>query len=216
MSSTLSSLIGSQATGALASTASPIIGPTAAALLFGTTRSLAGVIPDIVVEERHTDQLMITEHPVEQGAPITDHAFKVPPEVVVRAGWSNSGIAGLVDGGLDESRVRRIYEQLLTIQASRQPFMILTGKRIYKNMLFREISVETDKHTEYCLFVEAVCRNVRIVQTASTAVTPTSTQANPASTASVVNVGQVQTTQVSPQVAANFPWAGSDTSATAA
>lgn len=50
--------------------------------------------PDILaqatIEERHTDDLEVTEHPVEQGAMISDHAYKRPAEVVLRLGWSNS------------------------------------------------------------------------------------------------------------------------------
>lgn len=60
------------------------------------------LIPDATIEEVHTDDLEITEHPVEQGAAISDHAFKRPAEVVITAGWSdspnNSGIANTLIG----------------------------------------------------------------------------------------------------------------------
>ena len=48
------------------------------------------VIPQVTVEERHHDELEITEHPVQQGASIADHAFKRPSEITVKAMWSNS------------------------------------------------------------------------------------------------------------------------------
>lgn len=44
----------------------------------------------ITIEETHTDELEITDHPVQQGAAIADHAFKLPAEVVIKMGWSNS------------------------------------------------------------------------------------------------------------------------------
>ena len=47
-------------------------------------------IPQATIEERSHDELEITEHPVEQGAAIADHAYKRPAEVVIRAAWSNS------------------------------------------------------------------------------------------------------------------------------
>lgn len=50
------------------------------------------VAPGIVIEENHVDTLDITDHPVEQGASITDHAFKLPATVVLRLGWSNSAV----------------------------------------------------------------------------------------------------------------------------
>lgn len=55
-----------------------------------TTRKIGSIVANITVEERHQDDLEITDHPVEQGASITDHAFKRPSEVVVKVSWSNS------------------------------------------------------------------------------------------------------------------------------
>lgn len=50
------------------------------------------IIADATIEELHTDELEITEHPVEQGAAIADHAFKHPAEVVLNLAWSNSPV----------------------------------------------------------------------------------------------------------------------------
>jgi hypothetical protein len=59
-------------------------------------------IPDATIEEVHTDDLEITDHPVEQGTVISDHAFKRPSELVITAGWSdspnNSGLANQIVG----------------------------------------------------------------------------------------------------------------------
>lgn len=63
-------------------------------------------MPDIsamaTVRERHMDQLEITDHPVEQGASISDHAFKRPAEVTLEIVWSNSPV---VSNGLINSAV---------------------------------------------------------------------------------------------------------------
>ena len=47
------------------------------------------------IEEMHADELVITSHPIEQNAPITDHAYKMPSELVIRMAWSNSPTIGL-------------------------------------------------------------------------------------------------------------------------
>lgn len=65
--------------------------------------ALAPIIAQAVIEEVHDDELTITEHPIEQGAAISDHAYKQPSEVVISCGWSNSpsnpgGIVGLAVG----------------------------------------------------------------------------------------------------------------------
>lgn len=51
---------------------------------------LQDITAQAVIEERHTDEMEITEHPVEIGASISDHAYKLPSEVIIRMAWSNS------------------------------------------------------------------------------------------------------------------------------
>lgn len=59
-------------------------------------------IPDATIAEVHTDDTEITDHPVEQGTVISDHAFNRPSELVVTAGWSdspnNSGLPNQIIG----------------------------------------------------------------------------------------------------------------------
>ena len=135
-------------------------------------RSVGDIAFEVTVEERHDDSLTITEHPVEKGAAISDHAYKNPMEVVITAGISGK------DG---ESVPKETYEKLLELQASREPFTIITGKREYENMLVQGISVTTDENTENVLMVTLDCREVIIVETETTQV-PASRQAHAAKT----------------------------------
>jgi hypothetical protein len=146
-------------------------------------RNIGGLVAHVTVEEHHEDDLVITEHPVEQGAAITDHAYKRPAMVRIRAGWSNSpvplntGLASIplnVLGSLAQTAaafagpaeyVKDVYERLIKLQASLQPFTIVTGKRIYSDMLFQSLMVTTDEKTENVLMVMAVCKQIIRVQT---------------------------------------------------
>lgn len=60
------------------------------------------VIPQVTIEEEHMDEMEITEHPVEQGSNIADHAFNRPALLVIRAGWSNSpsGSSGVLNAAM--------------------------------------------------------------------------------------------------------------------
>ena len=60
------------------------------AMILGGSRQIGTIIPEVVIEEMHRDRLIITDHPVESGAAISDHAFKMPVEVDMRVGWSDS------------------------------------------------------------------------------------------------------------------------------
>lgn len=59
-------------------------------------------VPHATLEERHEDEMEITDHPVEQGTVISDHAFKRPSCRHDQFGWSdspnNSGLANQLIG----------------------------------------------------------------------------------------------------------------------
>jgi hypothetical protein len=171
-------------------------------------RSIGGFTAQVVFEETHVDELVITDHPVETGARISDHAYMKPSEVTIRCGWSNSptasglvaGLLGAVTGtingitslfsGNSESQVQAMYKSLLDLQRSRIPFEIQTGKRIYSNMLVQSLRIVTDKENENTLAVTAVCREVLMVSVQiATVAAPAASQADPAATQSPVSKG---------------------------
>jgi len=127
-------------------------------------RSIGDIAMDVTIEESHTDDMEITEHPVEQGASITDHAYLKPASVTIRAGVSDSGGTGTGD-----RRCVEYYQKLRELQGKREPFDLVTGKRTYKNMLIKSLNVVTEAETENVLMVTAELREVILVsvQTAS-------------------------------------------------
>lgn len=48
------------------------------------------IIAQAVIEEQHQDEMEVTQHPVETGAPITDHAYVRPAHLKLVLMWSNS------------------------------------------------------------------------------------------------------------------------------
>lgn len=141
-----------------------------------SAQALTPFSAQVTMEEVHIDELVITDHPVEYGASVTDHAYKRPAELLLRLGWSNSGVQSLLsalsnvpstlvgDGG-DFNYMRTLYNKLLTLQESRIPFDVTTGKRKYRNMLIRSLTVPTDDKTEHSLVVTMVLRQVILAQT---------------------------------------------------
>lgn len=154
------------------------------ALISHGARSIGTIIPDVVVEELHHDLMMITQHPVETGATISDHAFKMPSTVQITGGFSNSTAQAV-------GYVQFVYQEFLALQASRVPFDVATGKRQYTNMLIADIGVTTDSKSEFALNFIAVLQEV--ILTGSALTQPASTQAMPQQTASVSNSGAAST-----------------------
>jgi hypothetical protein len=145
----------------------------------------------VTLEERHHDELVITDHPVEQGAAISDHAYKKPSELTMTIGWSNSSLASI--GTLQFGNYSRsTYQDLLALQKQRIPFDISTGKRKYSNMLIQSLDTTTDAKTENSLIATLHCREVIIVQTTTTQLQPAANMASPQKTAATSNTGTKQ------------------------
>ena len=186
-------------------------------MLFGQARDIGGIIPDVILEEHTQDTLVITDHPVEYGATISDHAYKAPVELMMRVGYTpqsillNSAISmiagavGAVGGGTSGAggitpekligieSMPEMYKAFLDLQASREPFDVLTPKRAYKNMLITSISMTTDNASENALILDVGMREVIITKTALIDGKPQSEQAMPEKTESPANAG-VKTT----------------------
>ncbi|BBT72368.1 phage baseplate protein [Klebsiella sp. WP8-S18-ESBL-06] len=158
------------------------------------SRKIGLIIPDVVVSEKHSDTLEITEHPVEIGAAVADHAYKRPSEVVMEVGFAGGG--SLLDF-VDTSSIglslglspQETYQELLDLQIRRIPFDVVTGKRLYSNMLIRALEVTTDKTTENVLSAVLTLREVLITQTQQITVANKSDMKDGASTSAVANAG---------------------------
>jgi Dit-like tail protein len=164
------------------------------------TRSIApdvatggGLVAEVTISEDHEDELLITDHPVELGAMMSDHAYKRPPTLRLRVGWSNAY-------GKTATYARSIYAQLLNLQVLRQPFQVYTGKRFYANMLVQLIREVTDKNTEYVLLADISLRQVFLVSTKTTSAASVNPNPNaqlaPQATGTTIDSGAQQTQAV--------------------
>ena len=135
-------------------------------------RKIGNIDVQVILNESTSDTLTITKQPVQQGASITDHSYKEP------TGFSATM---LFKDNLTTS-LSKIYQNLLDLQNLKEPFDIITPKRIYHNMLMATISQTTDKATENCLSISMSFQEVIIVSVSTTSV-PRQKQRNPKVTA---------------------------------
>ena len=185
-------------------------------------RQIGEFVAQVTIEEAHVDELEITDHPVEQGASITDHAFMRPAEVTIRAGWSNSpgssdllgslgnAITGTIGGissilsGNSVSQIKDIYARFQEMQRSRIPFDIYTGKRYYTNMLVKSLRETTTAERENSMILVIQCRQILIVKPATTGsvTAEPAAQAQPGDTNPTADLG---TKQLAPATNYNVP-----------
>jgi len=123
-------------------------------LYFRPARAIGGFIAQCTVMEDHRDSLVITQHPVERGAAITDHAFKSPPVVIVEAGWA-----------ADPPLLMALYKQIVQMQDSAEPFTVFTGKRVYDDMLVSQMRTITDNRNANTMIISFILQHIILVST---------------------------------------------------
>ncbi len=154
------------------------------ALIMRNREAIGSIIPDVVIEESYEDKLAITQHPVEKGATVSDHAYRQPRQVDMRIGWSDSS-------GKSTASSRDSYDALLSLQNEREPFTVFTGKRIFENMLVAGVSVTNDQKTKHAVLATVRLQEVIIVSVQKGGVQG-ALQSQPQKTAGTANMGQVQ------------------------
>jgi hypothetical protein len=180
-----------------------IFPPVTLQTLFGKKRLIvspgSSITIQVVISEETNDTLTITKQPVQTGASITDHAYQEPTVFTMtflqQVGSSNTDIGSNVKNTLDQLRspfandgLANLYAGFLDLQSSREPFKVVTPKRIYNNMLLAVLRQNTDKRTENILSLSCTFQQVILVSVGSVQVSPGS-QRNAAATQATQNGG---------------------------
>lgn len=143
-------------------------------LLLGRSRSIEAmdggeaIIPDVVISESHTDTVMVTSHPVDTGADISDHAVVEAAVVTCTFAWSDS--SRLINSALDRSilqgleTTKDVYQKLLELKDARQPLRVSTGKRTYENMIITSLSTTSTVDTESAAIIEITFQEIFMAQ----------------------------------------------------
>jgi hypothetical protein len=115
--------------------------------------SRIGPIPvSVIISEDHCASIGITEIPIETGAKVSDHSYVEPKKLDLEFGDENGTAT---------------YEALVRFQESRTPFVMMTGFKMYSNMLIKELKVKRDEDYSRVLKGTASLQEVIIVMTSS-------------------------------------------------
>ncbi|ENS4774806.1 MULTISPECIES: phage baseplate protein [Klebsiella pneumoniae complex] len=166
------------------------------------SRRIGLMIPDVVVSERHSDALEVTEHPVERPTSagtgfIADHAYRRPSEVVMEIGFAGGGslldfydTAGIgLSTPLNNMGPKEVYAELLKMQQERQLLDVTTGKRLYTNMVIRSLDVTTERTSENVLMATVTLREIITSQTQTVSVAAKENMKEGVNTSAVQNSG---------------------------
>lgn len=139
-------------------------------------RSIGGIVAQVTVREAMRDDYVITDHPVQDGSIISDHAYRRPAEIEIEVGWDGT-----------QALPSDVYSTLRKLQEERQPFTISTDRRQYDSMLITSIATVTDQRTAYSFLAIVRCRQIITVSTQLVMVP--GKQAHPEATAGSMNGG---------------------------
>lgn len=144
------------------------------------SRSIGGVAVDVVISEDHEAEVEIPEHPVEKGAKLSDHAWR-------------KGYKVTLESVIDGPRAVASYQQLLAVQEALEPFSLVTGLKVYSNMMLVRLNPTRDKEHARILKFEAELREVRIADTEAAGPTSGDDKAQ-----STVKRGQIAARETTP------------------
>lgn len=128
---------------------------------------------DGVIEEQHRNVIKLTQHPIEYGTQIADHAIRQPLVIRVQGIITNSpslkqlgneipGYQGYVNTAVESftnARIRTAYKSLIEIQNERRLMILQTGLLNYKNMVLTKVSTPNNIENNLMLdmtFTEAI------------------------------------------------------------
>lgn len=120
---------------------------------------------DAVLNTDHNTSVTPTEHPVQSGASISDHAFVNPPEITLEIG--NSDVHH-TDGYSAQS-----FQRLEAIMEKRDLVTLVTRLNTYTDMLITSISVPDNYETLYGLKATIIFKHIKVVTVATVQVQPT-------------------------------------------
>lgn len=114
-------------------------------------RSIGPVFIDVVVEESASASMEIPSHPVERGAKISDHAWRLPTTLKM------TNITQDVTGP---------WRAMNDLMAQAEPFDILTGFDLFPNMMIESIEPQRDVIWSNVLYFTVSFKEVIIVDSA--------------------------------------------------
>lgn len=147
---------------------------------------------DASFSETHSADIEVTEHPVESGVNITDHARPKPDKLKIEGFFSNDALpdssaplveqsAQLGDGSsisylsrssTQADRSGEAYAGLLAIRDAGKLITIVTALRTYENMLMTSLEVPRDPKSGQALRFSAQFTEVKLVTNETAAFTP--------------------------------------------
>lgn len=137
---------------------------------------------DAVMRVEHNHQMRITEHPVQTGANIVDHAYQVPARLMMEIGMSDA-MDTLGPNAWTGAYTKSVsaYRTIIALMQNRIPLSIHTRLLDYENMLIETVSAPDDHKTQFGARFTVTFRQIITAEVAKTtsSIRPNATGSTP-------------------------------------
>jgi hypothetical protein len=134
---------------------------------------------DAILRLDHIEDVIITSHPVQDGASISDNAYIMPARVSLEAKFSDAQQSYQVNqysGGTTKSVAA--YQAFKSIKDKRLPCTLATRLNTYSNILIEGISAHETRDTVYALHLTMRLRQILVAVVATNEVSARPDQNN--------------------------------------
>ncbi len=142
---------------------------------------------DASLNETHSSSVDVTQHPVEDGADITDHVRIKPETISITGVVTNTPLIFLASFRESPTRAEEAYETMRELLRNREPISVITTLRQYDNMILTNMQTSRDARTGNV--VQCTLNFQEIIIANSETVEAPEPEAGSASSAGAVNGG---------------------------
>lgn len=134
-----------------------------ASLIFskGVPKSIGGITIDAYIQEGHRKAANVTNYPIENGSFIADHVIQ-RPDVISIQGLVSKSVLGT--SALSNSRILDTYEILTFLKELGLPITIVTGLKVYEDMVITNLDVNRTARNGQSLPFSLTAQKITIVQ----------------------------------------------------
>ena len=126
--------------------------------------TIGGISIDITQRVNENYEHIITENPIEDGSPSTDHIVNRTPKISIQGGFSDLKISNLVGPALTNQALKgsakQDFDKLLELFVSRELFLVMDGFHLVKDMQFKNLQLLKEKEG-FSVFFQAELWQVR-------------------------------------------------------
>jgi len=128
--------------------------------------SIGSIAIDIAQKVTENYPNIITENPIENGSPTTDHITNLPPKIQIQGGFSDIRVTNLVGSLLPQdsirNRAKNEFDKLLELNLKRTLFTVMDGFHLFENMFFESLQLLKEREG-FSVFFQADMKGLQII-----------------------------------------------------